>query len=301
MRVVYIGDFVAPYSTENYVAYALQQHGVEVIPVQEERCASKLEQILEVKPDFVLFSKLHSVRGAGFIERFREAKIPTATWIYDLFFDVPTYFGRRNLRAPSFDADIVFMTDGGHREAWAKHGIKQHLLRQGIHAPQAHQGKKISGVPPIVFIGTRSYEQRIQMLEFLKKTYGKDFAQYGANGERPEVRNRELNDVLASAKIVVGDSMPSENYWSNRIYEITGRAGFLLHPAIPGLEQEFEDGKHYVSFPYGDFATLKKTIDYYLSHDTARETIRFAGHLRTKTRYTYTKRVGELLEVMKKL
>jgi spore maturation protein CgeB len=108
------------------------------------------------------------------------------------------------------------------------------------------------------------------------------------------VRGLPLNELYSSTKIVVGDSQPSPHYWSNRLYETLGRGGFLLHPHTEGIETEFEDGKHLVLYDRNDLQDLYDKIDYYLSHDNARETIRRAGFVKGK--YTYKDRCRELMK-----
>ena len=48
-----------------------------------------------------------------------------------------------------------------------------------------------------------------------------------------------------------------------------------------------------------DIESLKEKIDYFLTHDEDREKIRKAGYEFTHKNYTYTKRVEEMLRVLK--
>tara|TARA_R110002020_G_scaffold34660_5_gene105290 strand:+ start:6151 stop:6486 length:336 start_codon:yes stop_codon:yes gene_type:complete len=105
----------------------------------------------------------------------------------------------------------------------------------------------------------------------------------------------ELNEALSKIKIVVGDSHPSDYYWSNRIYEITGRGGFILHPKTLGLEEDFQDGVHYVSYERGNFKQLKEKIEFYLNNQKLADTIRENGHAHCKQNLTYTHKVRELI------
>lgn len=299
MRCLYIGDFTREYSSENYITYALEQNGVEVIKLQENKVnhISVVESELERNPiDFVLFCKNRvGINGFDLMNYLKSKKIKTVTWVFDLYFDLPPERSLRTVFDSNFKADIVFSTDGGHDEQMKEKGYNHKLLRQGIHEPQAHYGKKTEGHPEIVFIGSVVYADRRRLVNFLKQTYGDNFKHYGIGGGK-EIRGEDLNNVLASCKIVVGDSVPSKNYWSNRLYEITGRGGFIIHPRVEGLEKEFEYYKEIIPYAWGNLAQLKEIIDYYLTHDKEREKIRRAGHERTKKNYTYTLRVKELLE-----
>lgn len=297
-NILYIGDFADYFSTENYVTHAFEQNGCAVYKVQEadiQNAKVVLGACIKYHIDLVLFSKGHFNESEETMELLRKHKITTAGWIYDLFFDLPRHFGTRSLTNCSFRADITFMTDGGHAKEFKNAGVNQKWLLQGIHEPDAKYGDP-SPHPAIVFLGTYSYNERIRLIHQLQETYGKDFIHYGRGGMKRETRGMALNNILASCKIVVGDSMPSQHYWSNRIYEVTGRGGFIIHPYVDGLEKHFTEGVHFEGYPHADFEALKTKIDYYLTHDAEREKIRLAGHELTKTKYTYTARVRELLK-----
>lgn len=300
MKCLYIADFHKDYSTENYVADSLINNGVEVIKLQENTVNdfSVVTDILDREGEvhFALFCKNRvGIDGFKLMQFLQDRGIKTITWVFDLYFDLPADRAIRTIFDSNFKADIVFSTDGGHDDKFLEHGYNHKLLRQGIHLPDANYGEPIKDHPEIVFIGSVVYADRRRLINFLKETYGIKFKHYGVGGNK-EIRGKELNDVLASAKIVVGDSQPSDYYWSNRVYEITGRGGFLIHPKVKGLEKEFEYHKEIVPYAWGNLEQLKEIIDYYLTHDREREQIRKAGFIKTKTHYTYDLRVKELLK-----
>ena len=86
------------------------------------------------------------------------------------------------------------------------------------------------------------------------------------------------------------------DYWSDRVYETLGRGGFIIHPYIPGMENEFVDKEHLVFYEYKNFAQLKSLIDYYSENDEEREKIRLAGHKLVKEKYTYKNRWEHILK-----
>ena len=259
------------------------------------------QQIINGRPDFVLFCKARTGRsGHLIIEDLKKAGIKTVSWLFDLYWDLPPDRGiTRSPLDPPFDCDYVFTTDGGHEKEWKDHGVSHYLLRQGCHLPEAVLGQKVLGVPPIVFTGSIVFRQRMRLLRHMHDKYKKDFAHYGSGGNMPETRQLKLNDVFASAKIVLGDSQPSPKYWSNRIYEVLGRGGFLIHPLVEGIDKEFGPYKHFIPYTFGNFDELDEIINYYLTHDEEREKIRLAGHEYCKENYTYTKRVAEMLKTIK--
>ena len=290
IKIFYIGGFSKSYDSEVYIAHGFRQLGVD-IKCWDESLNLPLDMLLEriemFNPDFVLLSK-NKKYGKPLIERLR-GKYLTVSWLFDLYHDLPREMGcQRSTKDSPFYADRVFMSDGGEV------GIQKETIRQGIHEPEAVLGKA-NVDHDVVFIGSDTYFGRHKMIEFLKETYGDRFAHYGMGG-KPEVRGLELNNLLAGSKVVVGDSVHSPNYWSNRIYEVIGRGGFLLHPKVEGLDEEFEPYKHYIPFERGNFEQIKEIVDYYISHDKEREKIRLAGFDFCKTNYKYQDRCLTLLQ-----
>lgn len=297
-RIIYIGDFKEFWATENYIASAFEELGYDVIRVDQKDMPSAnavLGVALRDKPEFVMFSKWNG--ASEIIRLLKENKILTIGWIFDLYFDLPPEFGHRNFTNGSFQCDICFITDGGHDRAFAQAGVNAKLLRQGVHGPGSYIGQVNKDVAKeVIFLGSYNYEKRRHMIDWLKQIYKDQFLCYGMNGDKDPVRGKDLNDLLASVSIVVGDSVPSPFYWSNRIYEVLGRGGFLLHPKVEGLDKEFIDGKHYVSYTYGDYQDLKQKIDYYLDHADERIKIQMQGHNHVKGNFTYKNRCRDLLK-----
>lgn len=298
-KVFYIGDFRRPWYTANWVAYGLEAAGCHVRKEQEypKDRNHLLKEIERYSPDFVLFAKLKSVTNPReLIKELRRRGIPTVCWLFDLYWELPLGVGDRTPFDPPFDADIVFTTDGGHDEQWDEIGVNHHLLRQGIHEPEhILYNEEPSGV---VFVGTIYTKHRAKMHNFLKRTYGPLYKHYGRRMTGgSEVRGLELNRVLAQSKLVIGDSVPIPSYWSNRVYEMTGRGGVLIHPIVEGLDDEFVPYREYIPYMRGDYDELEEIINHYLDDDKRRENIRRAGFKRCGD-YTYESRVEQLLATL---
>ena len=296
MKCFYVGDFKKPYSTEMYITFALRKLGVEVKAWQQDMnvpLVHLLGRIDLFAPDFVLFCKRGNLQGGPeLIHALKQKGILIVTWLFDLYRNIPKEMeSNRSLKEFQFSADIVFTSDGGGD--WGD--INHHVLRQGISDDETTRGHAKTA-PDIAFIGTNTYNGRDRLISALKDRYKGNFRHYGIGGTNYEVRGKDLNDLLASTKIVVGDSVPSPHYWSNRIYEVLGRGGFLIHPKVEGLEKEFQYYKHFIPFDYGNYPQLYEIIDYYLTHDAEREKIRKAGHTYTKKNLTYTQRCKILLQ-----
>jgi hypothetical protein len=150
----------------------------------------------------------------------------------------------------------------------------------------------------VIFVGSKRYHHehkyRPELIDFLRKTYGKRFLHVGGDGDTGTIRGEALNRVYAKSKIAIGDSLNIgfnyPYYTSDRLFESTGRGGFTIYPRIKGLEEYFEDSKEIVFYEHGNFEDLSNKIDKYLADDEEREKIRMSGHERTKTEHTYLNR-----------
>lgn len=296
-KIFFIGDFQTSYSSELYILKSLRSLGHEVKTLQEQHGVNGKRlagTVILGGYDFVLGSKFRIDNAKVFIEMLKKNGVKTVSWLFDLYIDLPPEMGAvRSLKEAPFMCDYVFMSDGGHEEEFKN--INRQVLRQGIFEKQAKMFEPNYSID-VAFIGTRTYNKRVKLVNFLRDRYGENFKHFGYSSA--PVRGMDLNRLLSTVRVVVGDSVPSDNYWSNRVYEILGRGGFLLHPKVKGLEKEFEYYKHLVPFEYGNYEQLGEIIDYYISHDKEQEKIRRAGFKFCKQNYTYKKRSGQLVELV---
>jgi spore maturation protein CgeB len=79
------------------------------------------------------------------------------------------------------------------------------------------------------------------------------------------------------------------------LFESTGRGGFTIYPRIKGLEEYFKDEEEIIFYDHGNLEDLKNKIDKYLLDGLSRETIRLAGHQRTKNEHTYIHRWASII------
>lgn len=303
LKILYFGSFDKPYDTEVYIADTLTAMGHDVARRHTTKTnRAKFAALMSKKWDCVLFSKGWFPNQEAAMEEIERYPGLTIGWFWDLCWGTP----REPLVVDHhlFKADIVLTSDGGNKAPWKKYGITHKTLRQGIYEPEAKLGTPQDQYAcDVAFVGSLVHEtafnwkHRSDLFQFLRKNYSTTFKHFGTG--KAEVRNMELNDLYASAKVVVGDSVYSSNYWSNRLYETTGRGGFLIFPQIDGLEKEFEYYKHIVPYDYYDFVGLKEKIDYYVSHDAEREKIKLAGFEHCKKNHTYTIRCQQLVDLIK--
>ena len=234
------------------------------------------------------------------LDLLRDRGIPSASFHLDLYWGL----GRQAqiMEYPFWRTDHVFTADGGHDEGFARNGVNHHWMPPAVYAPQC-----VKGTPdpqhrwPIIFVGSHPYphpehaEVRGFMIRVLQSHYGGKFRHY-----RGGVRGQQLADLYASATVVVGDSCLAgkvRRYWSDRIPETLGRAGFLLHPHVEGLEDSFTDGKHLRLYESGDIGQLLALIDYYMARPDEAAEIAARGQQLVIEHHTYTHRMAEVLAV----
>jgi len=298
MNIIYIGNFIPPYSTENYVAKTLEDLGHKVLKLQENE--TDLDYILEIQKDFdfILYTRTWD-NCKGDREKFlKEKKIPFIGYSLDIWWGLERE--KEIDEQLFFKTDLLFTADGGHQKEFKEKGIKHIWLPAGIYDKECFYQKK-SFKNDLIFVGSYNYHLeypfRKDLIDWLKENYSY-FKLFGQNTQT--IRGTELNRLYASTKIVIGDSFESLYYWSYRIYETLGRGGFLLHPYTIGLDKEFKDKVHYVGYKRYDWTDLKRKIDYYLKHDKEREKIRLKGFLKVKSNYTYKHRLTKLINYVKR-
>jgi len=184
--------------------------------------------------------------------------------------------------------DYMFMTDG----TWIKKNIEQYpnlrVLRQGIgdYEKGINEPRDID----VAFVGT-SYGERQELVDFLKSDHGLRFKVY----ERQF--NRNLNNLCASVPIFVAPKYPSDdNYWSNRVYLLTGSGGFLIHPRLKELEEEWGDNLVY----YDSINDLREKIKFYLENPEERRLMAEKEYNYCVKNFTYKLRIETLLKCLEK-
>lgn len=291
MKISFIGSFKNKWDEEG-IALSLEGLGVEVQRIDEASARIQdIESIKKFNPDLVLFAKLKLPAGRS--DFMRNLKFQTASWTFDL------YWGLRRqafiYKDPIFKADYVFSPDGGNQKKFKEAGVNHKLLRQGIYKEYCYQLNRKPEYE-VIFVGSsnQQWPYRDILCDFLSKNYS--FTWIGKKNTL-ECRGHDLNDLYAKAKVVVGDSVYSPYYWSNRLYETLGRGGFMMFPKIPGLEKEYIPYEHYIPYSMNNFTQLKEKIDYYLKESEKRKKISYMAMEYTKRFHTLDNRCQQLMNV----
>lgn len=308
-RITFLGNFGVDYSSETHHANTLVALGWEVIRLQETEVSG--EDVLEcaLTSDAFVWIHTHMWQTPGLdmgevLKELKKHNIPSLTYHLDLWFGLDR---EKDLETDPFYKQIEYffatdklMCDWFNKET----NVKGIYLPAGVYEPEAEMVDGIK-VHDVIFVGSKGYHKewqyRPKLINWLAETYGDRFGHYSGEQEAIALkRGKDLNQLYADSKVVVGDSLCLNfnypYYWSDRVPETLGRGGFLIMPYIKGLDNYFEDGKHLVNYEFNDFDQLKFLIDYYIENDKEREAIRKAGHEEVKKNHTYTNRWQTILK-----
>ena len=307
-KITFLGNFRVDYTTETHHANSLESLGYQVIRLQETEATSGQIFREALTSDLFVWVHTHKWQTPGrfgmdqVLLELKDAGVPTMTYHLDLWLGLNR---QKDLhRDPVYQHIQHFFTVDSRMADYfnKKTQVTGHYLPAGVYDKECTY-KPAELTHDVIFVGSKTYHTewpyRPRLIKFLEQTYRDKFKLYGRDGIKT-VRGQELNDLYASTKVVVGDTLCPEfkypDYWSDRIYETLGRGGFLIHPYIPGLEREFEDKKHVVFYQYKNWEQLEELINYYLENDKEREAIRKAGHELVKKKYTYKNRWQHILK-----
>lgn len=312
MKIIFLGNFQVPFTSESHYAATLEKMGHQVTRVQEPMVTTDRIYQLANDADMFFWVHTHGWELKGFrsmsevLRKLRGKGIPTVAYHLDLYMGLRRwneYHDHDYFKVEHFFTVDRLMADWLNENT----NTKGHYLPAGVFEAECYIADKDPRFEhDVVFVGSKRYHPewsyRPKLVQWLQDTYGDRFAHYGNDG-RGVIRGDELNRLYASAKVVVGDTLcinfDYPEYWSDRIYETTGRGGMIIHPYIKGLETQFVDRKELLFYQYGDFADLKTKIDELIRDDKYRENIRMAGHERTKRDHTYTQRLQSIIDVVK--
>lgn len=289
MKIAFVGKF-NKFHDEEYIARSFESLGHDVIRIEQSLDGGNIHRkIVLSRPDILLFTKWEYPKVIyDALAKSKEWNMKTVCWLFDLYWGYDREF--RIKTASYFKADYVFTTDGGNDHKWKEARVNHKLVRQGISKDECYLDT-IKDPQGIVFIGSENplYPARTQRILELKKHYS-DFRWLGRNNT-DAIRGKDLNKLYSKTKIVVGDSVYSPYYWSNRVVETLGRGGFLIHRDVPGIKEEYP----YLVTYDGTYDDLRKKIDYYLAHEDERREIIRKNHKWVLDNYTMDKKCKELI------
>lgn len=317
MHITFLGNFGVDFSSETHHVKSIEALGHTVTKLQEGEATSQEVLAAAYQSDIFVWVHTHGWNTPGepmrnVLKVLKENNIPTLTYHLDLWLGLDR---QKDMQKDDYWYIEHFFTADANMAVWLNKNteIKGHYLPAGVFHEECYMvdlPKKYD----VVFVGSRGYHPewpyRPKLIDWLKTTYGDRFFHFGGDG-LGVVRGHELNKVYGQSKVVVGDTLCLNfnypNYFSDRLFETTGRGGFLIFPDIKGIDDLFiPDGEpHYdseiIKYPFDNFEMLKHKIDTWLKpeNEKDRERIRKNGFERTKNHHTYLNRWQTIFDKVK--
>lgn len=313
-RVAYIGNFGVDYSTESHVAISLEAAGYGVLRVAEkdiEDWTKLAAQFATAGVDFAMWTHTHGYADESrheecqrYVDQMEDHGIPTVGYHLDRWWGLER---EEQVYEPFFTQSIVCTADGGHQEQWQNIGVNHIWMPPAVVHTEVGRGTAQTRYRKDVgFVGSwmsyghlAAWPWRYEMVIETNKRYGPRFRAWPRGGVA--IRGRELNDLYASVRVVIGDSClagDATHYWSDRIPETLGRGGLLLHPYVEGLSDEFPIE---LPLPYtaGDKHSLLAAIEHALELDADERGFLIDQAVEfVRTRHTYLVRMRRLIEIV---
>lgn len=313
MTIIFLGNFEVSYSSENHHKKSLELLGHNVISLQENKVNADV--VIEFARNADLFVWVHThgwkvfdgiaYKADELIPVIKSFGVTVISYHLDLWFGIER---QKDLDDDPFykQLDWFFATDKLMCDWFNENtSVKGYYLPAGVFSEEVILFDEPKN-KDVVFVGSKGYHPewnyRPKLIDWLRNSYGSYFTHIGGDGDTGTVRGLELNKMYAQSKIAVGDTLclgfDYPYYFSDRLFESTGRGAFTIFPYIKGIEHYFEIDKEIVVYNFNDFDMLRQKIDYYLEYEDEREAIRKAGFERTKKDHTYLNRWAEIIKVI---
>lgn len=301
MRILYLGAFQEEWSTESYLASALERAGCEVVRLEESVATHEaiVKAAAEHKPEWFVFAKARFCDAehnwpeetqpiCQLIQALRPHVGRVICWLFDLMageFDAERFQWASTIAA----ACDLFVTTDGNTAPQLPNAL---VIRQGVPDDVDRDCDwKLEPRADVLFLGT-AYRDRQLLVDALTQRFGERFQHVN------DCRGKELTRLVRSARICVGPHYPRlANYWSNRLYVITGHGGLFAAGPVVGMEAEgWRSGENFLALPSEPEQMAAKLEEYVTRHDAGQlETIRRRGYEFAHAHCTYDDRVRELL------
>lgn len=321
MRIAYVGNFEPEWSTENDVRIALESMGHDVVCLQENRVRPRVLERSALESELLLWTSTWDSgqplpETLDTLHKLAKAGIPSAAYHLDTFWQT-TRDKRKWWRNPMWRMAHVFTADGDWQHEFELSGIHHHWLPAGIRHTAAVDGVVRDEFRcDVAFVGSHGigyhseWPYRYELTTALREMCKRNRWSYrNPGGIHEKIGRADMADFYASAKVTVGDSLclrrEATTYWSDRVYEATGRGGLLIMPEIKLLHAEDQFAGWMPTYPWGDFNQLEEIVGYLLEQMKEHRLSKrpSVGDQRsmectdiTRERHTYVNRMNAILE-----
>lgn len=219
--------------------------------------------------DMFLWSRSHNWNPQGDVDgmlrRIEDLGIPTVSQHMDLYWGIKHREPQIGVD-PFWSCQYVFTADGGHQKEFAERGVNHYWCPPAMSKRWIGRGtvNHQKYPAPIVFVGgyysPAHGRHRVELLRWARGKYFSKFRHY--DGKRSRIWGPALNDLYTTAHVAIGDSAPSNYYWSDRVVHTLGRGGLLAHTSVRGMKDPENGFTSDVMIHYerGGFTSLGKKI-----------------------------------------
>lgn len=264
---------------EDYLATAIERLGIPVHRIDQNTSRNPI-----MSCGHVIFTG--QAKSWGLLHKWARTH-KTIVWTLDWIPDFPE---RKGLIQAARQATYFVSSD---RYDWkARYGLGNHL-----YLPGACEANQVNFRPwpnlSCAFLGSLYSERRKKIARIVRGLGG-----VVLDNPSQWVYGQGLVDYVQATKVIVGDNYRNDvpGYWSTRNYVIPGAGGFLLTANVPGLNADFEVGKHIAV--YDGISVLRDAIRACVAADSEREAIRRQGFDHVRTNHTWTARARTLLKML---
>lgn len=312
LTILYVSNTRHPWCTEVAVTASLRSLGHVVVNLQEDALdwSTVPDLAAQHDADLLLWTKTWSNSRDVVqpqLDRLREMGVPSVAWHLDLF---ATLDRRHQIRDEPFFASTDLLVTPHDSEEWPDLGVRH------FYSPPGVFDQECTDVPPaprkypqdIVFVGSHPYPHaewepvRSAVIAAFQAEFGPRFAVWPKN--RRPLRGRDLQELYATAKVVLGDSClvgEPRLYTSDRVPETIGRGGLLIHPYVPGVfdGEQYQTGEHLLTYTAGHPEEAVEHARWALANPEAAQAIRRAGRAHVLDHHTYRNRMRDLVSYLR--
>lgn len=309
MRIAYVGNFGPPFSTESDIRWTLEDMGHSVLALQESTLEwDHLPRLVEGCDLFMW------TRTAGFDppdpecqRRAIEAiEVPTVGFHLDRWWGLRRESTERGPASPDpspfFHLDYLFTSDGGHEREWKEVGANHFWSPPAIARRNGIVGRFRRHLwAEVGFVGNLRHYAHDEWGPYRRELYRRLSTLPKFRLWESGARGQLLADIYASVTVVIGDSClagGATHYYSDRIPETLGRSGFLLHPEVEGLRDQFPEGT-LITYRLGDWEQLFELIAYYVAHPEEARITAEVGRGWVLDHHLYEHRLARIFEVLR--
>lgn len=278
MKMIFVGVFSSPFSTNHCQARGFEHHGVKVMRYdyrerldnlggQLARDEELISLIKREKPKLVLFSKC-SRMDIGVVNAANEVS-KTILW----YMDASNNFSGELCRKIEA-VDLALTSHEQVLSGMLDLNAQSHFIHACPDEQQNYLMPKCKKTIDTLFIGTsdnpihsdRSKYLELPFVTHLQGVFGHDH-----------------NVYVNQSKINLSFAPTDASGVSVRLYKIMATGGFVLTTPWSGMQETFTIGRHLDVF--SDVSELKDKVEFYLKHHDLRQEIAMNGYSLVQSNY----------------